>query len=113
MPHPLVRFSAIAGLAVSTRMGGAKTVAVAERTFAAFGIADDIAAPTGNRGAAGLAFCAWLRRTGAKARAALHPLISTILVSINGIYAFKAVIDEKIPAVAFPGIPPCPCSAEL
>ena len=28
------------------------------------------------------------------------------MVSINGIYAFKAVADEKIPAVAFPEAPP-------
>jgi hypothetical protein len=35
------------------------------------------------------------------------------LVSINGIYAFKAVVDEEIPAVAFPEAPLCPCSAAV
>jgi hypothetical protein len=52
-----------------------------------------------------------LRRTGAKARAALQPWIWAILVSINGIYAFKAAVDKKIPAVAFPEAPPGPDSA--
>lgn len=62
----------------STRAGGAKTTAVLEivgmaAEVDAVEIAVATAAPTGNRGAAGLAFCAVLRRTGAKARLADHP----------------------------------------
>jgi hypothetical protein len=40
-------------------------------------------------------------------------LIWTILVSINGIYAFKAIAEEKIPAVAFPEAPSGPGSVTV
>jgi hypothetical protein len=55
----------------STNTGGAKTIAVDDTTA---GVATDVrAAPTGSRTAAGFAFWAAVRRTGANARAADHP----------------------------------------
>ena len=62
----------------STSVGGAKITAVldmaAEDVDSPVDVdAEATAAPTGRRGAAGLAFCAGLRRTGAKARLADHP----------------------------------------
>ena len=62
----------------STNLGGAKTTAVLD--IVAEDVDDPIdvdagvtAAPTGSRGAANLAFCTGLRRTGANARLADHP----------------------------------------
>lgn len=67
-------------MVVSTRDGGAKTTAVLEMVAdgavgaAAAVIVAATAAPTGSLGGGGLAFCATLRRIGAKARLADHPL---------------------------------------
>lgn len=82
-PHPCGATSCVAALLGSTSEGGAKTTAVEDK------VADNVdvnAAPTGKRGAAGFAFCAGFRRTGAKASAADHPFMHWmgILVSING-----------------------------
>lgn len=95
--------AAAAGLAGSTSAGGANTVAVAD-IVAGWLLKFAMAAPTGSRGAAGF----WLRRTGANARAALHPCDS---VCFNKrCLEFYNGSSGEIPAVAFPEAPPGPAS---
>jgi len=57
----------------STKVGGANTTAVLD-IVAVVDIPEAVTAPTGSRDAVGLAFCAGLRRIGAKAKLADHPM---------------------------------------
>lgn len=68
LPHPGSGAGSFEG---STSAGGANTTAVDDTTAEAEVVVS--AAPTGSRGAAGFAFWAAVRRTGAKASEADHP----------------------------------------
>lgn len=79
LPHPWVVGVGCESVGISifvgsTSEGNANTTAVLEIDVDPVVLmADATAAPTGNRGRTGLAFCTALRRTGANAKLADHP----------------------------------------
>lgn len=75
------------GFAGSIKAGGAKTIAVDENAELR-GADARSEAPAGNLGAVVFVFCAWVRRTGAKARAADHAseTMHKIEILINEFY---------------------------
>lgn len=75
------------GFTGSIKAGGAKTTAVDENVELS-GADERSEAPAGSLGAVAFVFCAWLRRTGAKARAADHAseTMHKIEILINEFY---------------------------